>query len=276
MSFDNRARGWMRDAELLGPVDLPRTKSPGIPPQAVRWLPVVANNQVWCMDELNESLATACVALGSRPLLVDGASSSPAAPASAALDLASGIRVLSRGIHYLPAGGLLHRYVDAQGSAGRFLDELLRAAPDVDTILVHADASDMARLFRHRPHVPLLLTVDEPESLKEAYTNWKWLNLRCAWSQARLLVAKTSAERGEQMARTLSSCAAQFMDATLLDHAVVGSDAPDLSAPNEALLSLVATHLKLQRPPGQQETLPPQGFQRWVRSFDDRADVGPT
>ena len=62
-------------------------------------------------------------------------------------------------------------------------------------LLVHAGASDLARLFARRALRPLLLAADQPESVTHAYAAMKLLALRCALMSYDLLLAAPPAGR---------------------------------------------------------------------------------
>jgi hypothetical protein len=243
MSFDNPDTSFSFEADPFGPIGGADFKARNRTSHAVRFVPLVANSQVLCIDEVLEGLASAWIALGRNPLIVDAASTSPVAPAAAALDLGACVQTFAGSAAYLAAGDLPRRHVDTHGSAARLLTELQRAAPHADTIVVHADATDLARIFKHRQAQPLLMAVDEPESLKQAYAGWKWLSMRCEWVNARLLVAQASSERADQIAQTLAHCADQFMGAALVGWSTI--DKRDAHAPRPQLLELAAAQLGL-------------------------------
>lgn len=250
MNFDNPDTSFSFEADPFGPVGGAHFQASKVASShAVRFVPLVANSQVLCVDEVLESLASAWVALGRNPLIVDAASTSPHVSATSALDLGACVQTFAGSAAYLAAGDLPRRHVDTHGSAARMLTELQRAAPHADTIVVHADATDLARIFKHRQAQPLLMAVDEPESLKQAYAGWKWLSMRCEWVNARLLVAQASSERSEQIAQTLANCADQFMGASLVGWASIDQHAPHDRQPQ--LLDLAAAQLGLASRTGQ-------------------------
>jgi hypothetical protein len=244
MSFGAADTSFSFEAEPFGPIDCIDRRSLGMPRNAVRFLPIVANATVHCTAVVLEHVAAALVRLGRHPLVVDAASKSPPIPPAAALDLSVCIRSFGLHASYLPAGGLPKRHVDAQGSAAQLLRELQHAAPHADTLVVHADAADVARLFKGRQAQPLLLATDDPDSLQQAYAGWKWLKLHGGWAQARLLVADASAERAQQMALSLATCAEQHLEASLVDWAVLAPSALDCPGdPEVDYLHFMAAHL---------------------------------
>lgn len=243
MSFDSADTGFSFEPDPFGPLDGMHHGACRATSCAVRFVPLVANAEILGIDDVMNRLAAAWVALGRHPLIVDAASTSPMAPTASALDLGPCVQARSRDVSYLPAGGLPRRYVDTHGSAARLLHEIQRSVPHADTIVVHADATDLARIFKHRQAQPLLLAVDEPQSLKQAYAGWKWLSMRCGWMQARLIVVQASSERAEQIARTLAACAEQFMDASLIDWAMLATADAASPAMDWGLVELAAAQL---------------------------------
>ena len=142
-----------------------------------------------------ERLTTVLGAMGLNTLVVDAADSSPAPHELAALDLRACIEPLSAQVSYLAARGLPLRHVDTRGSSAHFLDRLQAAAPQARVLLVHAGASDLARLFARRALRPVLLAADHPESLTHAYAAMKLLAQRCALMSYDLLLAAPPAGR---------------------------------------------------------------------------------
>jgi hypothetical protein len=209
---------------------------------APRWVPLVANSHVLCAAEVIERLAAAWVGIGQHTLIVDAAANAPALPAAAALGLSACIQNLSPQLSYLPAGGMVRAHVDTLGSAVRMLTEIQRAAPDADTVIVHAEAADLARIFKQQMAQPVLMAVDDPESLKRAYAGWKLLGQRCGWLSASLIVAQTPADRAEHMAHSLATCAEQFLNADLLSWAAIELGDEGLLGNTHSLAQLAAAH----------------------------------
>ena len=135
----------------------------------------------------------------------------------AALDLRACIEPLSAQVSYLAARGLPLRHVDTRGSSAHFLDRLQAAAPQARMLLVHAGASDLARLFGRRALRPLLLAADQPDSLTHAYAAMKLLVQRCALMSYDLLLAAPPQRRTPVIAQRLASCADSFLGAALHD-----------------------------------------------------------
>jgi hypothetical protein len=108
---------------------------------------LVANPHVAFSSVVLERLTTVLGAMDLHTLVVDAADSSPLPHELAALDLRAGIEPLSPRVSYLAARGLPLRHVDTRGSSAHFLDRLQAAAPQARVLLVHASASDLARVF---------------------------------------------------------------------------------------------------------------------------------
>ena len=214
-------------------------------------LPLAANPHVAFSGVVLDRLAAVYAAQGRQVLVVDAGASSPPPNELAALDLAACIDALSPRVSYLPARGLPRAYVDTRGSAGSFIDALQAAAPQADVILLHADALDLARLFKRRPARPILLGADHPESIKHAYATCKLLVQRCALlSFDLLLAASPQSPRAAAIAQSLSDCADSFLGATLLHTALIDPAGDAAELPDEALAPLLAAQLRLDETSG--------------------------
>ncbi len=209
-------------------------------------LPLAANPHVAFSGVVLDRLAAVYAATGRPVLVVDASMGSPPPKELAMLDLAAGIEPLSARVSYLPARGLPRAYVDTRGSAGSFIDALQAAAPQAEVILLHADALDLARLFKRRAARPILLGADHPESIKHAYAACKLLVQRCAlMSFDLLLAAAPSSPRAVPIAQSLADCADNFLGATLLHTALVDPAGDPGEPPDEALSPLLAAQLML-------------------------------
>lgn len=202
-----------------------------------RVLPLVANPYVPFSGVVMDRLAAVLAAQGRQVLVVDAAQASPAPGEWAALDLAACIETLSPRVTYLPAGGLAMAYVDTRGSAHGFIDALQAAVPQAEVILLHADAQDLVRIFKHRAARPLLIGADHPDSIKHAYAGAKLLATRAELlSFDLLLTAPPSSPRVAAIAQSLAGCVDTFLGAVLC-HTVLIDPAVDPAAPPEAALS---------------------------------------
>lgn len=210
----------------------------------LRHIALVANPHVAFTGVVLERLTTVLARLGLRTLVVDAADSSPPPPELAALDLRAGIETLSPQVSYLAARGLPLRHVDARGSSAHFLDRLQAAVPQCRVLLVHAGASDLARLYALRPLRPLLLAAEQPESLTHAYAAMKLLVMRRGLMSYDLLLAAAPAQpRVPAIAQRLASCAESFLGAALHDWVAVDPACDVRDEPGEALQALVAAQL---------------------------------
>lgn len=213
-------------------------------------MPLVANPHVAFGGVVLDRVAAVLAASGRQVLVVDASAGSPPPHELAALDLAAGIERLSALVHYLPARGLPRAHVDTRGCAGHFIDALLRAAPQAEAIVLHAESLDLARMFRGRAARPILLGADHPESIKHAYAACKLLVQRCGLMTFDLLLAAApNSPRATPIAESLAGCADNFLGATLL-HAAVVDPAGDPQAPaGEDLAPLLAAQLALDDEP---------------------------
>jgi flagellar biosynthesis protein FlhG len=204
-------------------------------------VPVVANPHVGGAAVALEALASAFAGLRRHVLVVDAADTSPDAPEAATLGLSGCVQWLGPQLAYLAARGLPRRFVDTRGSAVRMLDEIQAAAPDADLVVVHAEAIDLARIFKGFPARPVLLAADHPESVKHAYACWKLLARRCAWLGADLLLAAAEPSRTAQIAASVSQCAEDFFDGEL---AAWAAAAPGGSEEDDDLRRLALAQLQ--------------------------------
>ena len=212
--------------------------------QRQRFIAVVANAEMAFSGLVLERLAGACSANGRRTLLVDAAASAPAPHELVALDLAAGIVPLTPSLDYIAARGLPLRYVNSRGSCAGFLQGLVEAAPAADVLIVHAQASDLGRLFTGRAVRPLLLAADHPASVTQAYADLKLLAQRHSLMAFGLLLAAVPHEpRVPRIAEQLALTADRFVGAALHDWACI--DPTDMDVPR-ALARLVNGLLHLE------------------------------
>jgi hypothetical protein len=208
-----------------------------------RFVAVVANPHVAFAGLALERLASACAMQlqgRRRVLVVDAACGDP--QEIARLDLAAAIQTeVAPGLDYLAARGLPLRHVDARGSCESFLDALADAAPQAGAVIVHADPTDLARLFARREPRPLLLAADHPASVTAAYANMKQLAQRPGLlAFDLLLVAAAASPRAPRIAEKLGATAERFAGAVLHDWAAID---PALQRLAGALLAPTATPL---------------------------------
>ena len=211
-----------------------------------RVLPLVANPFVAFSGLVLDRLGAVLAGQGREVLVVDAASASPPPHEMAALELSACIERVGQRLCYLPAAGLPMAYVDTRGCAGRFIDALQAAAPQAEVILLHADASDLARILKRRAARPVLIGADHPNSIKHAYAGAKLLAQRCSLMTFDLLLAASpQSPRAAAITQSLAGCAETFLSA-MLCHAALIDPAEEASAPaDEALSELLAAQLAL-------------------------------
>jgi flagellar biosynthesis protein FlhG len=181
-----------------------------------RYMPVVSNPHVPFASVMLERLCTACGELGQHVLVVDAAETSPAPRELTLLDVAEGIEPLTPQVSYLAARGLPLHYVDTNGSTAAFLQAIVDAAPQAGVVLVHAGASELARLFIRRSVRPLLLADDRPDSVTHAYASLKLLAQRTGlMTHDLLLAAAPHSPRAPLIAKHMARCADDFLGAVL-------------------------------------------------------------
>jgi flagellar biosynthesis protein FlhG len=211
-----------------------------------RFIALAANPHVDEAGLLLDRVAAALAMRGQRVLVVDAADRSPAPHEMALLDLGACIETLSAQVGYLAARGLPLAHVDTRGSASGFLDALSQAAPKADVVLLHANATDLARLFMRRAARPILMAGDDSESVKHAYAACKLLAQRCGLMTFDLLLAANPrSRRTSSIAASLAGCADGFLGAVLHDWAVVDPCGLPRAAADAGLDRLLAAQLSL-------------------------------
>ena len=214
--------------------------------QRQRFLALAANPHVADAGMLLDRVAAALSARGQRVLVVDAADRSPLPHEMALLDLGSCIETLSPQVGYLAARGLPLAHVDTRGSSAGFLDALSQAAPKADVVIVHANVTDLARLFMRRAVRPILMGADDAESVKHAYAACKLLVQRCGLMTFDLLLAANPrSRRAPSIAANLAGCADGFLGAVLHDWALVDPVATPRAGVDAALDRLLAAQLSL-------------------------------
>ena len=191
----------------------------------VRFIPVVANPHVAFGGLMLERLCSGFSERGLRTLVVDASDRAPLPAEMALLDLAECIEPLSSQVSYVAARGLPLKFVDATGSTRAFLQKVAEASPESRIVLVHAEASDLCRLFGQagrasdaQPVCPLLLADDHPASVTHAYAAMKLLARRAGLLVHELLLgAAEHSPRAERIAMQLAICADDFLGAVLRD-----------------------------------------------------------
>lgn len=217
-------------------------------------VPVVSNPNVAFGGVMLERLCTAFGEHGKHTLVVDAGERGGEPSELAMLDLAEGIERLSPEVSYLAARGLPIRHVDASGSTAPFLRAVLEAAPDCDVVLMHANASDLCRMFARTTRGdaevgatprPLLLADDRPTSVTHAYAAMKLLTQRAGLVVHDLLLgAAPQSPRSERIAMQIATCADDFLGAVLRDWVQIDPACNATDAPTAPLRRLVREQLR--------------------------------
>lgn len=186
-----------------------------------------------------ERLTAAWGERGAHTLVVDAAPEAGAPHEMALIDLKVCIERLAPTVSFLAARGLPMKFVDARGSTATFLDALADVAPEANVILVHAAATDLARLFGRRTLRPLLVADAALDSVPEAYAGMKVLAQRLGLMAYDLVVAADPASGyPARVAERLAGCADRFLGAALHDWVAL-DPVEDAQAPvDEALMQL--------------------------------------
>ncbi len=217
-------------------------------------IPLVANCHVPDIEAVLDGLATQLARLGRQVLVVDAADSAPLAPelARLGLDWHTAIERIGRGVDYFPARGLPMAFRDHHGSAARFIGTAQAAAPQADTLLLHAESAEMAHLLMGAlqlgyPARPVVLGTDNGHSLQDTYTACKLLHQETGLAQFDALWAGSpTPARAAHMANALSSCARTYLGVALQHWATVKA--------SEELTELLMAHFESQ-PSGQDSHL---------------------
>ena len=221
-------------------------------------VPVVSNPNVAFGGVMLERLCTAFGEHGKHTLVVDAGERGGEPSELAMLELTEGIERLSPQVSYLAARGLPIRHVDASGSTAPFLRAVLEAAPECDVVLMHANASDLCRMFarttRGGVHAeaevtatprPLLLADDRPSSVTHAYAAMKLLTQRAGLVVHDLLLgAAKHSPRSERIAMQIATCADDFLGAVLRDWVQIDPACDATEAPTPELRRLVREQLR--------------------------------
>lgn len=224
--------------------------------RTLRFVAVVSNPTLAFGGALLERLCTAYADLGLTTLVVDAGERARAPNELASFDLAEGVDVLSPRVRFMAARGLALRFVDATGSTSAFLDALAEAAPDVDVVLLHAGAADLARLLTRRvqelqAHAlrPIVLADEHSESITHAYGAIKLLALRAGLMAHDLLIsAEPGSPRAALVAERVARCADDFLGAALHDWVAIDPAESATDAPSAGLQRLVREQLACALP----------------------------
>ncbi len=221
-----------------------------------RFVPVVSNPHVACGGVLLERLSTALAERGARVLVVDAGERAGASGEMAMIDLGQCVERLTPQVDFLAARGLAIRFVDAAGSTRTFLERAAEAAPGCDTVIVHAPASELCRLFALPRHggaalaaagvpCPIVVADDRPPSVTHAYAAMKLLAQRAGFVVSELLLgASPHSPRAERIAAKLAGCADNFFAGVLRDWARVDPAGDPCEPPGDDLRRLVAARFE--------------------------------
>lgn len=208
-------------------------------------VPLVANSQVKAVPALLERVSTCFTMAGHTTLLVDAASQSPAPGELSFLELGACVERLDDRTRYLPARGLIRGFVDSRGSAARMLDALADAAPDARVVLVHGDASDLARVFAGQDVQPILLGGESALALQEAYAGAKILSSRAGLMNFDLVLsARPQGARAAAVTEALNQCMDRFLGALLRQWACIDPAGRVSDEPPATLVDMLAWQLR--------------------------------
>lgn len=208
------------------------------------FVPLVANPHVGGFGGVVLERVTTTFALGRVPvLLVDAASSSPAPSDLSLLELGGCVERLDEHTHYLAARGLPRRFVDRRGSAHGLLGALMQAAPGAAAVVVHADPSELVRIFHDTAVRALLLTGDHVESVKHAYAAAKLLVQRARLAHFDLLMCAAPSRHARAVRKSLGDCVEGFLGAVLHGFAQIDPATDVAEPPSDALRNLLGDQL---------------------------------
>lgn len=225
-------------------------------------VPLVANPHVAFASVVLERITTALAMTGASTLLVDAADSAPATPDMAHLELAACVEQLDARTAYLAARGLPRRHVNTRGSAASLLTALGAVAPHADTVVLHGEVLELARVFQRCEVRPLLITSDHVDAVKHAYAAVKILAQRCGLMTFDLLmVAPRRSRRARAIVASLANCSEGFMAALMngwahIDPAVDVNEAPGADLCQLLLQQRQLGHVDAQARPHSRHLLP--------------------
>jgi len=213
--------------------------------RTLRFIPVVSNPFVAFGGVLIERLCAALEVLQLETLVVDASERGAPPQELSSFDLREGVEPLSPYVSYLAARGLPVRWVDSRGSTRLFLDAVAEAAPDVQVVLVHGSAIEMARLFGRgdnglsRPR-PVLLCDDRSEAMTHAYAAMKVLAQRADWlAHDLLLCAPPASSHSRFVAERLAHCADLFLGGVQHAWAQIDPAEPPTARPSDEVMDMV-------------------------------------
>lgn len=218
--------------------------------ERVRFVPVASNPHIACGGVMLERLCTAFAEHGVSTLVIDAAERAGDAGAMAMVDLAQCVERLSSDVSYMSARGLPIRFVDAFGSTRGFLQRAAESAPRCNVVLVHAGASELARLFAPTRDTalhgdgdatcPIVLADDHPASVTHAYASMKLLAQRVGVVVFDLLLgAAARSPRADRIADRIAACADDFLGTAMREWARIDPLGDPTDAPDDALRRLV-------------------------------------
>lgn len=214
------------------------------------FVPLVANPHVAFASVVLERLTTALAQASIPVLLVDAADSSPRPADVALLDLSACVEQLDVHTAYLAARGLPRAHVDTRGAATALLTTLANAAPQAQVVIVHGEASDLARVFQRVDARPMLIAADRIDAVKHAYAAAKVFVQRAQLLTFDVLMcAPRGSRRAQAIAASMADTAENHLGALMTDWALIdpATDVADAVAPD--LLHLLARQLELQASP---------------------------
>jgi flagellar biosynthesis protein FlhG len=208
-------------------------------------VPVVANPYVEPHGTMLARLAGVFAEQGLSTLVVDAADTAPEPRDLAFIDLAACVEPLAPRLAYLAARGLPLQHVDTHGSCASFIPRVMSAVPDIDIVVVHAEARVFARMLGHRDLRPVLLASEQGDSVKHAYAALKLLVQRLGLQSFDLAVpaGRGRGPRPAQVAARIADCADRFLGAALHDWAVIEPNLAQAGPVGVELLRLAAAQL---------------------------------
>lgn len=201
--------------------------------RSTRAIALVSNPAVAWSGLLIEHLSHTLSSAGLHTLVVDASETAPEPGEWAALDLRWAIDRRCDRHSYLGARGLIRSHVDVHGRAAGLMRTVADAAPWSDALLVHAPATDLARLFAGRDWRPLVISDTTAAGVMHAYGSLKALS-RSGLSTFDLLM-DTAAQPvlGPQLAMRLVDSASRFLSwpvgMSVLVQAAAGMDVAEQS-----------------------------------------------
>ncbi len=204
---------------------------------------VPENQAVAHADVAIERLTSAFTSQGLNALIVDAGSSAREAHELTAIDLAACVEAIAPRVSYLAARGLALLHAADHDATHPWQTTLAEAAPGADVLLVHAPASQLARLLVSSAARPVLLVDESAGSLDQVLSTLHLLRrYRPALAYDLLVVGDEAASHTFHIGHALTALRADLPSTQLQSWAVILPAQAAGSRASGDLQRLASTH----------------------------------